>query len=329
MKKFGVLCLLLLMPVLIHAQTADPSQITDEVDFTVTPQVPGPHENAYITIEAYGIDLSTAHITWSLNGSILKSGQGITNLSITTGDIGSHSLVTASIDTGSGAIIRSLDLVPGSVDLLWQGGTYAPPFYKGRTSWTHEGRMTLVAIPHIIQGGKDLDPSTLSYRWTQDGTVIGASSGTGKNSFTLSDSVLSLVRSITVDVMTDRDTIVGTASANLAATDPQVLVYENSPLYGLLFNRETGNGLTLTDKEVTFSAIPYFYSGSSKHVPALSYTWTTNGADPQTGDHITYRAPDSTAGNSNVAITVTNTNTILQSAQKAFLVQFGDQGTSL
>lgn len=331
MRNFAlslVLGLILISPFVTHAQDiGDPSQIANLISFVANPETPGPHQNVHIAIEAYGMDLGISNITWKLNGVVVKSGRGITSLDFVTGDIGSRSSVSVNVTTGSGVITQTLDFTPGSVDLIQQGNTYAPPFYKGRTLWSRQSRITLLAIPHVSTGGGELGSASLIYKWTKDGTVLGSSSGTGKNSLTFVDSALSLPTTVTVDVMTNQDTVVGTETLTLASGDPSILVYENNPLYGLLFNREVANSATLNNKEVTFSAIPYFMTGNAKDNPSFSYNWSTNSGGAQSGSKVTYRAPEGAAGSSQVRISVLNTNTLLQGGEKDFLVQFGSQNS--
>ena len=45
-----------------------------------------------------------------------------------------------------------------SVDLLWQGETYVPPFYKGKSLWSDQSRITLFAIPQGLG-----NPANLNY----------------------------------------------------------------------------------------------------------------------------------------------------------------------
>src|SRR3989344_1173365 len=50
-----------------------------------------------------------------------------------------------------------------SVDLLWQGETYTPPFYKGKSLWSNQSRITFFAMTNGLG-----NPANLSYKWTKN-----------------------------------------------------------------------------------------------------------------------------------------------------------------
>src|SRR3990167_10337236 len=81
-----------------------------------------------------------------------------------------------------------LHLQAEEVDLLWQGNSYVPPFYEGRTLWSSQSRITFLAIPHGAGIG---NPANLTYKWTKNGTVLGNINGVGKNTLSFIDSILS------------------------------------------------------------------------------------------------------------------------------------------
>jgi len=95
-------------------------------------------------------------------------------------------------------ILPILHLRAQEVDILWQGETYTPPFYKGRALWSSQSRITFLAIPHGAGIG---NPANLTYRWTQNGTVLGNINGIGKNTLSFTDSVLSKPQTIKIDVL--------------------------------------------------------------------------------------------------------------------------------
>lgn len=209
-----------------------------------------------------------------------------------------------------------------SVDLLWQAETYTPPFYEGRALWSSESHITFVAIPHI----SGTDPSSLYYRWSQDGTVLGSSSGINKRSLSFSDSVLSLRTEVRVDIMPGIGKgVLASASVSLKPIVPRVIVLEKHPLYGLMFHRPVGSSFDLVSDEVTFSAIPLFAAVSARTVPALSYTWTTNNGDIRNGNTVTYRVPKNASGSSSIRLRTTNTRVLSQPQEKSFTVQFDNE----
>jgi hypothetical protein len=209
-----------------------------------------------------------------------------------------------------------------SVDILWQGRGYTPPFYQGRTLWSRQSGITLVAIPQGLGNS-----ANLNYKWSRSGTVLGNISGVGKNSINYADSVLSRPQTFKVEIVSgaDGETVLASASVDLAPIDPEILVYENHPLYGFTFHKETGSSYLLRNEEVTFTAFPLFFSAPSRTSNLLSYQWRTNAQDAQKAGSVTYRTPEGASGSARVEAHVTNREMIMQDVRKSFLVQFGEQ----
>ena len=214
--------------------------------------------------------------------------------------------------------IFSLDAA-GEVDLLWQGETYTPPFYDGRTLWSNETRVKVVAVSNI----SGFDPSTLYYRWTKDGIVLGSLSGVGKSSMVFVDSVLSLPIEVKVDLRDGEDgKVLGTQTVVLTPGNPRTIVVEKSPLYGYLFNKAVGSEFELKSEEVSFAAYPLFGQVTYKDAPALTYKWITNTGDTRTGSEVIYRVPEGASGSSSVNLKVTHSRVLVQPRDKSFVVRF-------
>jgi hypothetical protein len=216
-----------------------------------------------------------------------------------------------------------------SVDLLWQGNTYTPPFYEGRALWSKQSKITFTAIPHIFgANGQRLDPSTLIYRWSKDGTIYGDASGIGVNTFSFVDSIFSKPQTVTVAIIqtqttdTIQDTVLASESAALVPTKPSLSVYEISPLYGPLFNKDISDSFALKNKEVSFGVFPFFFSTPGVGSSILSYAWRTGGGQAATTNRVTYRAPDGASGDSAISIKVTHKDKASQEVEKRFIVQF-------
>lgn len=206
-----------------------------------------------------------------------------------------------------------------SVDLLWQGETYVSPFYKGRSLWSNQSRITFLAMTHGLG-----NPANLNYKWTKNGTVLGNINGIGKNTLSFTDSILSRPQTIRVDIISsDQKTVLASASVDVAPTPPILAIYENNPLYGFMFHKETDGAHELQNKEVTFTAFPFFFSVLNRMDNTVSYEWRTNIGDIETKNSVTYRAPDDATGTSQIQASVSNKEKILQSSGKNFLIQFG------
>jgi hypothetical protein len=210
-----------------------------------------------------------------------------------------------------------------SVDLLYQGKSYTAPFYQGAPLWPKQGLAKFLAIPQGLGS-----PSSLIYRWSKDGTVLGGdngASGIGRNNLTISDNLFSKPTTIEVEIVAANEEILAKNSLTLVPQNPLVMVYENNPLYGLMFHREVGSAYRLEDAEITFSAFPFFLDTPSQNNSKVDYKWITNVGESQSGPNVTYRTPEEGSGSSSVSIDISTPEKIMTSFGKTFLVQFGHE----
>lgn len=208
-----------------------------------------------------------------------------------------------------------------SVDLLWHGDGYTPPFYKGKTLWSSQSIINLVAMPQGLG-----DSADLYYKWTKNGTVLGLYNGVGKSTLSFKDSILSRPQTIKVDILSqdlENPKVLASASVYVAPISPSLLVYENNPLYGFLFNRAVTGTFAMSEKEVTFTAFPLFFSVSSYVGDTINYKWLTNAGEAETRSSVTYRVPEGLGGNSEVEAEAVHQDNLLQTAQTNFLIKFG------
>jgi len=204
------------------------------------------------------------------------------------------------------------------VDLLWQGETYVSPFYKGRTLWSGQSRIIFLAIPHGLG-----NPANLDYKWTKNGTVLGNINGVGKNTLSFTDSILSKPQTIKIDILSKQKAVLASASVTVSPISPVLAIYENNPLYGFMFHKETGGVHELEGQEATFTAFPLFFSVFDRTDNRVGYEWLTNiGGEAETSNSATYRAPEDTAGTSKVSVSASHKDKIVQSAGKSFLIRF-------
>lgn len=207
-----------------------------------------------------------------------------------------------------------------SVDILYAGSTYAPPFYQGGALWSGESTLKMFAVPQGLG-----DPKGLNYRWSRGTTVLGSQSGTGKNALSYTDDLFSKPQVFMVEIVDASDAVLAKSWVNLAPAAPSLLVYEKHPLYGFLFNREAGANYYLTEAETTFGAFPLFFTTSARNGGALTYAWRSGAGEDSAESLVTYRIPAEGTGKASVSLTASNPASIRQAAEKSFLVQFGNE----
>lgn len=220
-----------------------------------------------------------------------------------------------------------LTLIPSlsaaqEIDFLIQGDTYTPAFYRGRPLWSSQSRVIIQAIPRI----PGANASTLFYRWSKNGTVLGGDQGVngiGRDALAFTDATFGKPQEIRLEILSSEDEVLASKAITISPVSPSVLVYEDNPSYGLLFNREVGSEVSLRQDEVTFASIPLNFSVASRVDPVARYSWRTNTGGVDQKNSVTYRAPEGIKGSSQVTASVSHPDKLLQSARKSFLVNFG------
>ena len=204
-----------------------------------------------------------------------------------------------------------------SVDILWQGGTYTPPFFEGLPLWSRQSQITFVAVTLDVP-----NPNNLFYKWIRNGTVLGLVSGIGKGSLSFSDTIFSKPVNIGVEVLDVNENLIAQNSITVSPTESYIEVYENHPLYGFLFNRAVLGAYTLEKSEVTFAVFPLYFSVNYRDDPELKYSWKSiNGTEPQS--MVTYRAPEDTEGTASISLEIAHIYFLRQLAKSGLLIEFG------
>lgn len=305
-------------------------QIKEQISVEITPEVPKPGDTVQISTELYGdINLNTTLIAWKVNGVIELRGIGKKVFTFTMGDAGKTTTIEFEATPGNAPMItKKWSFSPVDVDILWQANTYTPPFYKGKALFTPESNVTFIALPNIIINGKRVDSSDVVYKWKVDRTVDGENSGFGKNSYDYTGSILLRPVLIQAEVYAASNSIYkGTNGFQLSHVFPQALVYEDNPLYGILFNKALRNQQTVKDDEIELSLIPYFFSTQGKN-EAVTYKWNLNNnaiTVPEYQNSAIFRRKDDKKGTANVSITIGNPSKILQKATVGLGLLFNEK----
>lgn len=303
----------------------------EQIEFTIEPSFPKPGGDVNITLEAYGTDLNSATISWSVDGKIAKSGKGEKSFSLKAGNEGSVTRIETIIGTAEGKIVKKQFFInPQTVDILWEARTYTPPFYKGKTMYTPQERVVFVAMPNLTTvNSAVIGPKQTTYKWSKDNTILGSLSGYGKSAYVYSGSVLSIPVSVTVEASAES----GQAARNnitLSPTGAEAAFYEESPSLGILFNREISTGLNMSgSREKNIAVFPYFFGVLGRSDPKLSYTWTMNGSrlDVEKGQSVmTFRNEKNEEGVATIGIIINNDQSFLQGAIGGTVINFSSSG---
>lgn len=300
----------------------------EDLVVTVTPNNPAALAPVTVSVESFATDLGQAKISWLLNGKAVASAAGKTSLNFTTGNYGNTDTVTIAVLTKEGTALRkTVTIKPAEIDLLWQTDTFTPPFYRGKALYSNQSAVTVVAIPHMLgRNGNPIPVANLVFTWKEDHVVKGSLSGYGKNSYTFTGNPLFKPTLIEVEITAPVENIKSNATMSLAPRNPQVLVYVNDPLYGLLLNNAITASYPLDVSEVRLAAVPYFFSSDSAGTKNLNYNWTINNSDGATNQKdIVLRHEGDSSGTSIISLQVDNATNFLQKASLDFSIGFGEK----
>ncbi len=295
----------------------------EALQIDVIPQNPGPYQTVNINIEDYSRDLNKLEVLWSVNGKVEASGVGLKNFQVKTGAVGTATKVTINM----GGELQTVILRPSVTDLIWQSDTYTPPFYAGRALHSSQDPIIVLAEPFIVKtDGTRLDPNDLVYKWSIDGTVNGGASGTGKQSFKITPSILEKPITVTADITSLDHTYNSSASIVIPTSQPEVVLYQNHPLYGVDFNNSLNNKeFPVSNSEANIIAEPFYFSNTQKNFNSLTYNWNLNNLGTgQQGNEIVLRKPEGGGtGKSLISVSVKNLQRFIQNAEAQMYASFG------
>lgn len=320
--KYALLICLIFFAQITHAQTVD------NIDVTVNPQNPSANQQASIDVKSFALDLGQATISWSLNGKIVSKGKGIVHFDFNTESLGVASVIDIAITGKDGEILRKEVIVkPASVDLLWQTNTHTPPFYRGKALYTPQSTITFVAVPHLVyKNGSPIDNKNIVFTWKKDYIVQGSLSGYGKDSFSFEANVLKKPTIVEVAVSAPTENLNSSTVLSINTRDSEIVVYENDPLYGILYNNAITSSYHLAGNEVKFTATPYYFTTGISGTKNLKYSWDFNDGteqgDNSTDQSIVLRREGDASGSSNISLSVENPVQFFQKAVLAIKVKF-------
>ena len=298
-----------------------------EINVSMLPENPGPNQPVSISLTSFATDINNANITWKIDGKTQKQGIGEKAFSFTAGAMGKETRIDITAVTAEGETINKTVVInPSTVDLIWQSDGFVPPFYKGKSLFSHQDRVTVIALPHITSGGGELSAKNLVYKWKNNDNVMEASSGYGKNSYTFDASLISRPVDIEVDITSPDTGDTAVTDITLSPIDPSIVFYQKNPLYGIEFQKAlTGTVFLDSSKEITVTAMPFYFGAVSPSSSNLTYTWSINGSPVNNTSSQTevFRQKEGTSGASNISLSIENSSKILQSASESFNLLFG------
>ena len=309
-----------------HAQGVPIS--VDSIELSASTDNPAPGQMVTITAVSYSADINSAKISWSVNGTIKQSAPGATTLSVQAPALGKKlNIVVTAVTTEGRTISGSILVGSGSVDMIMETDGYVPPFFDGKLSPIYQNSVTVIAVPHIADSsGNEYDPKTLVYTWKKNSQALQSQSGYGRQSITLVGDIVPRPYDLTVSASSRDGKANASGRISVTPQSPSILFYVNDPLYGPLFNEAVNGTVRIgSQRESNILAIPYGFNKPANGLGDLAFTWLINNVEHTelaSNDSVILRAPEGTAGSSNIQLNIANSKQILQGSNAGFTAMF-------
>jgi hypothetical protein len=323
-----LLLVILLAPTLVLSQSFLDSSgnlplgIKEQVSIDVLPKIPRPGEDFTISIESFSTDLNKAAITWTVNGVTELRGTGLVTFNGKAPSNGNTlNIVVTMVKNTGGTLTESIKISPAEVELIYEAQTYTHPFYRGKSLYTNESNVRIVAFPRFVIPGGEISPENLVYTWKVDRKVMQSQSGFGKSILDYKGSLIARPLKVEVTVESLTLGLIAKNSITLQTSKPGILLYEKNPVYGTLF------GLNLNNKEFNFNrteidvvAEPFFFSTERDGKTNLEYEWTLNGNSTfnlLNENSMLFRKTPESSGVSKISVSTKHISNILQSSKSS------------
>ncbi len=298
-----------------------------DLDISSSTGIPSPGQNMTLTVRSYSTNINAASITWSINGKVQKKGTGLTTFEVTAPAIGQRLTVGISVRATDGKVILgTYNVQPGDVDMIVETDGYVPPFFLGKLEPVYQNGIKIIAIPHVVQNNKELDPKSLIYKWKRNGSVIDGQSGFGKQSINLTGDIVPRAFSITVEISSVNGPTQAEGEVSIDFTDPKISFYTEDALYGTMFNRSIISNVRIgSEKEAGVRAVPYGFNKGSSEGGGLTMSWFINGQsrpDLSKNENVVLRAPAAGEGSSSIRLAIKSVRNFLQGTESEFAVIF-------
>lgn len=241
-----------------------------------SPAYPEPYQTFSVELSAPGTDAAGALITWLVDGKEITEAKNSRKHTFTAPGLGESMTITVRLNKQNGTTeSKSITITPVQLDIVIEGNTHVPAFYKGRAVPSIGTEAFASVITHT---GKPLDLSNLTYQWKLNNQTLngGPIRGLMNVAFTMPEnreSYLGVTVSRGAEVIAEK-------TLPIRPAETQVLFYEDNPLRGV-----TGKAFTprtsFAGNQVTVRAEPYYARPLQTANERYMIGWTLNGRPVQ------------------------------------------------
>ena len=249
------------------------------VQISISPKYPQPGQLVTATVSSSSEDLQAAHIIWLLDKEIQQQEVGVDTFLFTAPSVGVVQDLSVLVKIPNGQTLSSsVTIQPAQVTLVWEGDTYTPPFYKGRSLYSSDSLVRAQALPRFANENGDIyKNSALIYTWSRNGTVLGTLSGVGKDSLVTTGPKFLGSYILSVEVATPDGTQIAYSATRIETSEPLIQIYEHDPLvgtkyYDAILENHTFSGASQLEVQVA----PYFMDILRANDSYVDYAWFIN-----------------------------------------------------
>lgn len=266
-----VLFLWFVMPFCTSAQATS-------VTITTNVSIFNPGESVVLRAESNTIDLDLETITWSVNGTEVKTGRGAQSITVSVPEkkMVRVSVLVTRVDEVLGA--ADMYVGPSSVNILWESTGYTHPFYRGRALVAPHNTLKAEARAQLFATDGTLVPkSDVEYEWSVNNRVIGSHSGKGKSVLLYPTDDFSSVNTLAVRVSSPIAASYAQTQVRVPMVRTYPVLYQVHPLSGVDFQNAITESATVLDSEATFALVPYFAPTRILDNRDVRVSWSING----------------------------------------------------
>lgn len=297
---------------------------------SLSPKFPKPGDVVVAKLTLYGFNRSSAYVTWIVNGEIVSQAYGEDRYSFVAGEVGSKITVGFIVqDTAGSKASGETTAQVSDLTIVWEGKTYTPLFYKGRSMFSGGADVVVSAVPSIVDSkgvfyGKD----ELIYSWTVGGPTNSPSvSGLGQHTAVLKNTRLFDPFIVYLQVSDPKGNLRSAEQIRIPFTQPVLQLYEDSPYVGVYYGRAVGPTYGVySGREATVVAEPYHIIASSRVDPILTYEWLIGNKKYTSPGSISFGAEGPGYGSTPLSLTVKSEESLMQSARIDKTIDFGERG---
>ena len=293
----------------------------------ISPVSPRAGDSVVLTLSSNLLSLNSSKIVWYIDGTPKRDAAG-KSITIKAKSDGQKTTIRAVVETSDGIIKEaSQEISPAGVDLVVEPMSYTLPFYKGKPYFAPQGTVKVVAIPDIIIDGTRALSKDLNFKWSKGDIVLGSSSGKGNDTLLVYGTIPVRDINISVQISDDSGNILAENSKLLTTDNPEILFYEDNPLYGVLYNEAVvGNYNLETREELTIVAKPFSFDFSNDVSEESDYTWNINGnsiTPAGKANELVLKQTTNVAGTASVSLDLKNVDRIMQYVSDSFNISYG------